>query len=379
MKKPVVLTLVAITVLTGGWFLRGSFGGKKEGEIPERFITKAEKRDIDSNVEIAGDVAPAFELEVKSEVSGKIKALHVDAGDVVKEGEVLVEIDDRDLLTEKQSIITEIDGAKLEVEKDRRNFERGKELFDAKLMSREQYDNLTSDYDLAQNALTRAGRKLEILEDKLRKTKVISPMNGTILTLPVIEGQVVIAAASVNSGTSLMTIANLEKLQVETHINQVDVAYLQPNQKVKLRAESIKDASMTGRISFVAPKATVKNNIKGFQVQAIIENPNPRLRPGMSVNLTVPIARADSAVSVPISAVFKGEGNKKVVYVRNGEATETREVKVGVTNYDYAEIKSGVVEGESILLVEPGRQPGAPSAPSGPGGGGPGGPRKRSS
>jgi RND family efflux transporter MFP subunit len=377
MKKSVTVTILTIIALAAGWWWLHGRNGNGQGTIPERFITKAEKRDIDSNVEISGDVAPAFQLDVKSEVSGKIKALHVEAGDSVNEGEVLVEIDDRDLLTEKQSILTEIDGAKLEVEKDRRNYERAKELHDAKLISREQYDNLTSEYELAQNALVRAGRKLEILEEKLRKTKVTAPMNGTILTLPVIQGQVVIAAASVNSGTTLMTIADLSKLLVETHINQVDVARLQLDQQVKLRAESLKDAAMTGKISFIAPVATVKNNIKGFQVQAIIENPNARLRPGMSVNLTVPIARADAAVSVPISAVFKGDGNKKVVYVRNGETTETREVKIGVTNYDYAEIKSGVEEGETILLVEPNRQPGAPSAPSS--GGGPNGMRRQRS
>jgi hypothetical protein len=225
--------------------------------------------------------------------------------------------------------------------------------------------------------LTRAGRKLEILEDKLRKTKVISPMNGTILTLPVIEGQVVIAAASVNSGTSLMTIANLEKLQVETHINQVDVAYLQPNQKVKLRAESIKDASMTGRISFVAPKATVKNNIKGFQVQAIIENPNPRLRPGMSVNLTVPIARADSAVSVSDQRRVQGRGEQeRSVYVRNGEATETREVEgwlspITTTPRSRAACRKANPSSWSNRVVSP-----VLRRPLGRAGGGPGGPRQ---
>jgi multidrug resistance efflux pump len=116
-----------------------------------------------------------------------------------------VEIDDRDLLTEKQSVLTEIDGAKLEVDKIRRNYERAKELYESKLISREQFDNLSSELDMGQNSMIRAQRKLEILEDKLRKTKVTSPMQGTVLTRPVIEGLVVIAAASVNSGTTLMT------------------------------------------------------------------------------------------------------------------------------------------------------------------------------
>ena len=196
---------------------------------------------------------------------------------------------------------------------------------------------------------------MQILEDKLRKTKVLSPMDGTVLTVPVIEGQVAIAAASVNNGTTLMTIANLGKLLVETHINQIDVARLQPNQVVKLHAESLKDADMEARISFIAPIATPKNSVKGFQVQALIEKPNPQLRPGMTVNLTIPLASANDAVSVPISAVFKGEGKKKIVYVRNGEITETREVTIGVTNTDYAQVISGVEQGEEILLVEPDR------------------------
>jgi RND family efflux transporter MFP subunit len=367
MKKAVLFAVIAAALAGGGWWgvQSGKFGGNEKGDVAERYLVRAEKRDIDFSVEVTGDVAPEFELEVKSEVSGKIKALHVQAGDQVKEGELLVEIDDRDLLTEKQSVLTEIDGAKLAVDKDRRNFDRAKELYSAKLISREQYDNLSSEFEMAQNSLVRAQRKLEILEEKLRKTKVTSPMLGTVLTLPVIEGQVVIAAASVNSGTTLMTVANLDKLLVETHINQVDVARIKPDQEVRLRADSLKDSSMTGRIRFIAPKATAKNSIKGFQVQATISNPNPRLRPGMSVNLTVPIAHADDALSVPISAVFKGEGNQKVVYVRTGESTERREVKIGVTNFDYAEIKSGLQEGESILLVEPDRPGGPVTSPAG--------------
>src|SRR6185369_12944993 len=96
-------------------------------EIPERFITKAEKRDIDFSVEVSGDVTPKLQLDVKAEVGGKIKKLHVDAGDIVKQGDVLVEIDDTDLLTEKKSILSDIDGAKLNAEKIKRNFERSRD------------------------------------------------------------------------------------------------------------------------------------------------------------------------------------------------------------------------------------------------------------
>jgi RND family efflux transporter MFP subunit len=204
-------------------------------------------------------------------------------------------------------------------------------------------------------AKERRQRALDQIEEKLKKTKVSAPTDGTVLTVPVTEGQVVIAAASVNSGTSICSIANLSKLLVETHINQVDVARLELNRTVKLRAESLRDLEMDAKISFIAPIATIKNQVKGFDVQALIEKPHPRLRPGMTVNMTVPIAKAQDAVSVPIAAIFKGEGNTTVVYVRTGETTQKRPVKIGVSNIDYAQILKGVDEGEEILLVEPER------------------------
>jgi len=353
--------LVALLTLAGGgwhWFTAAKpLPGTDDGDAADKYVARAEKRDIDFVVEISGDVAPAFQLDVKSEVGGKLKAVHVEPGAIVKEGDLLVEVDDRDLLTEEQTVLTEIDGARLSMDKCRKNFARSAELFEGKLISREVYDNLSSELELAKNSLVKAERRLQLVTDKLSKTKVSAPMDGTVLTVPVIEGQVVIAAASVNSGTTLMTIANLSKLRVETHINQVDVARLSLNQPVKLRAESFRDMEIDAAISFIAPIASIKNNVKGFQVQALIDKPSERLRPGMTVNITIPIDRADDAISVPISAVFKGNGNSKVVYVRNGTNTEKREVKVGVTNIDHAQILTGVRPGEQILLVDPDRMP----------------------
>ncbi|MEI9895300.1 MAG: efflux RND transporter periplasmic adaptor subunit [Chthoniobacter sp.] len=296
---------------------------------------------------------PATQLDIKAEVGGKVKKMHVLPGQTVKKGDVLAEIDDSVLLTDKDSALTEIEGAKLAMEKAKKNYERSRDLFEQKLVSLEVFDNTTAEFQIAQNDLVKAQRKLQQVEDQLHFARVVAPSDGTVLTVPVVEGQVIIAAASVNSGTTLMTIADLRKLLVQTHINQVDVARLELSQAVKLRAESLKDLEMEASISFIAPVATVTNNVKGFDVQALIEKPSARLRPGMTVNMTVPIARADDALSVPISAVFKGEGNTKIVYVRKGETTEKRQVKVGVTNIEFAQILQGVDEGEQILLVEP--------------------------
>ncbi|MDB6153079.1 MAG: Efflux transporter, family, subunit [Chthoniobacteraceae bacterium] len=360
MKKLVILLL--FTALAGGgyWYARirpVAAQAPKTAERADRRVTRAEKRDIDLTVEISGDVAPEITLDVKSEVGGKIKGLHIEAGAVVKEGDLLVEIDDHDLLSERETALAEIEGTKLQVDRDKKNFTRGKDLFEAKLISLEVFDNLSSTLAISENSYSKAMRKLQLVDDRLSKTKVLAPMAGTVLTRPVSEGQVVIAAASVNSGTTLMTIANLSRLLVETHINQIDVARIELNQVVQLRAESLKDSELEARIIFIAPVASIKTNVKGFQVRALIEKPVAQLRPGMTVSVKVPIARADDAIAVPIAAVFKGDGMSKVVYVRSGESSEKRQVKVGVTNVDYAQILTGLKEGEEILMVEPSRTP----------------------
>ncbi|EDY17054.1 efflux transporter, RND family, MFP subunit [Chthoniobacter flavus Ellin428] len=357
--KKIILLLVALGLVGGGLYVGKDklFSHQNDQEMPDKFVSKAEKRDIDFSVEVSGDVMPVTQLDVKAEVGGKVKKLHVLPGQTVKKGDLLAEIDDSVLLTDRDSANTEIEGAKLAMEKAKKNYERSRDLFHQKLVSQEVFDNTTAEYEIAQNDLVKAQKKLQQVDDQLHFARVVASGDGTVLTVPVVEGQVIIAAASVNSGTTLMTIADLRKLLVQTHINQVDVARLELSQPVKLRAESLKDLEMEATISFIAPVATITNNVKGFDVQAMIEKPNPRLRPGMTVNMTVPIARADDALSVPISAVFKGDGNKKIVYVRKGETTEKREVKIGVTNIDHAQILQGVSEGEEILLVEPDKVP----------------------
>jgi len=355
------LTYLVVVLLLGGagfagwkWW-QGKIALTKQAGAPV-MMAKVERQTIKITVDIAGDLEPIDVLEVKSEVSAKIKKLYVELGDHVKQGAPLVDLDDKELQTERGSVLIEIEGAKLEVDKARLDFERDEKLFGRQLIPEKNVADSRSALDLATNRFDRASKRLQTIEERLSKTKIAAPMNGVILELPVVEGQVVVAAASVNSGTMIMKMAKLDQLLIKAHVNQVDVARLNPGMAAEFSVDSVPGVKMEGKIDRIAPTAVVKNNIKGFQVEIRIEKPDERLRPGMTADVVVPINKAENVLAVPLTAVFAEPDDSKVVFVAAKDpkaAPEKRPVEVGVSNIQYVEIKTGLDEGETVLLSRP--------------------------
>ncbi len=350
--RPFLIILVLAAIGFAGFKLLLPSDGKTSSEKDSELVTSAERRDIEHTLLLTGEVVPAFKFEVKSEVGGKVKKLHALTGEYLAAGAPIATIDDTDLLTEKAAAETEIKGAQLAVDKNRGNFERAKSLYEEKLISKEIFDNLQADLAISQNTLEKSRSRLQSVEDRLRKTRIDAPADGTVLDVLVNEGQVVVAAASVNAGTVLVNFADLSRLLIDSHVNQVDAPMLKKGQEIIVNAVGAQDGSIRATVEFIAPVATVKNNIKGFQVQAVIENNDGQLKPGMSVSMTAMVQKAPGAVSVPVSAIFK-EQKRSVVYVRKGGNTEKRTVEVGITDLGFAEIRAGLEEGEEILLAEP--------------------------
>lgn len=316
-------------------------------------MAQAERRDIREEIRLSGDVSPAFQVEIKPEVGGKLRDVLTGTGREVKEGELLFVIDDSDLQIERASAQVEIDGAVVTVEKLAGNLDRARQLFEAKLISKEIYENLDADHRLAENAQERAQRRLETVDDRITKTRVPAPADGTILSVPVIGGQIVVPAVSVNAGTTLATLADLSSLIVDAHVNQLDIGKVKLGDTVEVLGGADDSVRTTAKINFIAPLATTKNNVKGFTVQAVLGGDTAAFRPGMTVAIRLPLATASNAISVPLGAVFTS-GDGKVVYIPRPEAEpEARPVEVGATDLFHAEIRSGLEEGESVLLNRP--------------------------
>ncbi len=310
-------------------------------------------RDIRFVVNAAGDIGPDDMVSVRPEVNGRISELPVDIGDEVKKGDLLCALDDRDLQTERASRMTDIEGAKLQLQQAQRVYERSQRLYADTLISQEVFQDSETTYKLAKNALDRAQKALDQVDDQLSKTRIVAPFDCTILTRPVSIGQAVSGSAGYNSGTEVMTIANLKEMIIMAHMNQADVIRLKAGQKVDVQVQAVPGLTMVGMVERVAPQATLKNNIKGFATQIRLKNIDPRVRPGMTANMTIPVASAENVLAIPIAAVFTEQG-ERYAYVRTGDQQfEMRPIELGISDYQFAQITGGLSDGEVVSLVRP--------------------------
>ena len=247
----------------------------------------------------------------------------------------------------------------MQADKAEREFNRNRQLFENKFIAQEIFDNARTDYQvsrnallLSKNALQRAENALKQVEDKLAKTHIEAPFDCTVLTRPVSLGQTVSGAAGFNSGTEIMTIANLNDMIITAHINQADVTRMKSGQSVEVQVESVPGLKMKGEVERIAPQALIKNGIKGFSARIAIKDIDSRIRPGMTSILTIPVASVENALSIPLSAVFTEKG-ERYVYVKDGDKFEQRPVQIGITDTSFAEVQQGLQDGDLVALELP--------------------------
>ncbi|MCI0366370.1 MAG: efflux RND transporter periplasmic adaptor subunit [Phycisphaerales bacterium] len=310
-----------------------------------------EARNIQFSINSAGDIGPADQVSVRPEVNGRIDKLPVDIGDKVKKGDLLCSLDDKDLRIERSQRQAEIDGAKVQLVRAQRNYNRTRELFEDELISKEVFEDTRTEFELASNTLARANSALELLEDRLSKTRILAPFDCTVLTRPVSIGQAVSGSAGFNSGTEIMSIANLNDMIIIAHVNQTDVIRLAPGQDVDVQVESVPGLKLRGRVERIAPQAILKNGIKGFTARVQIKDIDPRIRPGMTAILTIPVASAENVLSVPLAAVHSDKGDR-FVYVKEGDEFVPRPVVIGIADYSNAEVQEGLAEGDIVALEQ---------------------------
>ncbi|MGD0261529.1 MAG: efflux RND transporter periplasmic adaptor subunit [Verrucomicrobiota bacterium] len=359
MKKLIVL-IVILGIGVGGYYgWKNWQKANAASAAPEHATTaKVELRSINFAVNAAGEIDPAEQVSVRPEINGKVDQLPVDLGDRLKKGDLLFKLDDKELQQQRASNVIDIDKAKLSLEKAERDEKRARQLLTDKLISQELYDDTKTTYDLAKNALESAQRALAITDEHLTKTEIRAPFNCTVLTRPVSIGQAVSGSDGFNGGTEVLTIADLNDMIVNAQVNQADVPRLKAGETVEVTVEAVAGLRATGTVERLSPQAIIKNNIKGYPARIVLTNVDERIRPGMTANVKIPVASAANVTAVPLAAVFTEKNPdtgqmERFVYVQQGETFEKRIVKVGVSDFECAEIQEGLKAGEVVSLELP--------------------------
>jgi len=357
--KILIVILMVGSLGAGGWYYaqRQQRAGAVPAASAKVDTAVVETRNIKFAINAAGDITPAEQVSVRPEVNGKIEVLPVDVGDRVKAGQLLFKLDDRELQTQRQQEEKNVERSRLQLGQAERDYQRARQLFEGKLISQELFEDSRTKFDLAKNELALREKSLELILERLRKTEVMAPFDSTILTRPISVGQAVSGSGGFNAGTEVLTIANLNDLIVNAHINQADVTRLHVDQQVEVTVEAVSGLKVIGKVERIAPQSTLKNNIRGFAARILLKDVGQQIRPGMSANISIPVASADNVVAAPLAAVFT-ETNpatreiERHVWVRKDEAWERRSVKIGVSDYFFAEVTSGLQAGEVVSLED---------------------------
>jgi len=362
MKLPGILLLLAL-LGGGGWYVwqqRQQAAAAAAAGGARSTTSTIEKRDIRFAVSAAGEITPSEQVSVRPEVNGRIVKLPVDLGDFVKRGDLLFQLDDEELKIEKQQRETAIARARLSLDQAKRDFERAEMLFKANLLPGQEFETARTSHDLAKNSIETSQKDLDLTLGKLRKTQVVAPFDCTVLTRPVSVGQAVSGSGGFNSGTEVLTIANLNDLVINAHINQADVSRLKTSQEVEVSVEAVPGLQVVGKVERIAPQATIKNNIKGFPARVLLKDVDQRVRPGMTANISIPVASADDVVAAPLAAVFtefnpETKQVERFAWVQLGEEWERRAIQIGVSDYFFAEVTRGLEPGDIVSLEDKSR------------------------
>lgn len=359
--KIVLRTVIILAILVGaGWGIRlvwkqvspGLFGNKREEKIP---TTKVRIASIAEEIVAVGRLRAVFSTELRSEINGRIVKISAIDGQKLTRNQEILQLDQQDLLTQIQESERSIEAAKLKAQRAKKDHQRLLELQTSGVVTTKDMEDSRITLSLAENDSAIAEARAANLRDRLTKTVIRAPHDGTLLLRDLTEGQVITGAAAQNGGTLLGEVADLSQLMVRTNINEIDVARLKVSDKARVRVDSMRNVQMDGNIKRIATSALESSvdRTRVFPVDVILEEPDERLRPGMSATVMFTLARADDAVSVALSSVFSTAESVRYVFLKKGEGFEVHTIETGIADTRYAQVLSGLEVGAEVARTRP--------------------------
>lgn len=279
--------------------------GEGQAEEAPRYATAmVERGDLQIVAEASGELEPLRRVDVLSKASGEVQETFVEVGDRVEPGTLLAQIDPRDVQNALNQAEADYEVARERYNVSRAQLDRSQRLYDSGVITEQDHESRTLDYANARANLVRAETTLELTQLQMEDVTIRSPMHGTVLSKAVEDGQVITSASgSASGGTTLLTIANLDVVQVRTLIDQTDVGRIEAGMPVNVRVEAFPDRTFEGMVEKIEPQATVQSNVTMFPVIVQLQNEDQRLKPGMSAEVTVVIAERPQTLTLPNMAI----------------------------------------------------------------------------
>ncbi len=335
---------------------------------------KVKKTTLISIVEGTGEIKPTKNVEISADISGKIVKIGVREGDRVKKGQFLLQIDPSMYKAELESAMASLKATEAQLiqneaayEIAKKNYERAKKLYAKGIISQEEYLKAEADFKSSLSSLKALKFRIEqnraqvkSAREKLKKTLILSPVDGVVTSLNVEEGEVAIIGTMNNPGTILLTVADLSQMQAEVWVDETDIVKVKEGQKATVEVDAFPEEKFHGVVTEVgsSPQQSTaslssQEQAKEYKVVIVLKGDVSRLKPGLTATARIEVARAKDVLAVPISSLVvrkvKGKEKEGVFVVEDGLA-RFRPVKKGIMGEMEVEIKSGLKEGERVIV-----------------------------
>ena len=382
MKKAfLVLAVVAVlAVIVAGSLLR-----ERGEEGVEVDVEPVVQRDITRWVKASGEIDPRVKVNISTHVVGRIERLHVEEGDWIEAGQPFLRLEQQAFLAVRDDWQARLENARTDVRQAEVN------LADAELKLKRQRrlagEGIASQETLEAAALTRTAAELRLEQagqsvaqaranldkalDDLSKTTIYAPLSGRVIELNAEQGEVVVSGTMNNPASVIGTIADLSEILAEVDVDETEIVYVEEGQATELAVDALPETTYAGRVVEVGSSGytlRTQQDVTFFKVKVLLENPDRRLRPGMSVRAEIETATHEDVPVVPIQAVVQRppvrvdvetesaladgelEDEVSVVFVvDDGEASQRR-VTTGLSDATHVEIRSGVETGQRVVV-----------------------------
>ncbi|HRB72670.1 MAG TPA: efflux RND transporter periplasmic adaptor subunit [Flavobacterium sp.] len=299
MKKSRLIIGVIIGLLLIGGIAYFIF--HKEENVVQLITEKPHYGTIATSVSATGKIQPVDTVAVGTQVSGTIQKVFVDFNSVVKKGQLLAQIDPSLLTAQVQQITANLQQAKSTYSYQQSNFNRQTQLYNAGGISRADFETAKNQYEVARDNVNSVAAQLRSIQKSLSYTNIFSPIDGTVLSRKVSEGQTV--AASLNTPTLFSIAKDLTKMQVQASVDEADVGNVKVGERATFTVDAFPDDVFTGTVIEVRLQPAISSNVVTYTTIINAPNDDLKLKPGMTANIVIYTKEIKNALLISTKAI----------------------------------------------------------------------------